>query len=364
MSTDEAAPSRVVVLASGWAGFNDAVFAELAARGVDLLVVYEDAVPDTAYARHRIAEHAEVLAWSEPPSGADLVRRVADFAPDVVLMQSWHHPFYREVVASVPSTTLRVLWMDNVWRATAKQWVGRAVAPLWIRRLFDCVMVPSDRTEFFARRLGFVEGDVIRGSLSADTTAFGSGPRDGAELAGRRRFLVASRLVHHKGADVLANAHARYRELVDDPWDLAVAGIGPMAALLTGAPGVDMLGFCQPDRLAEEMRRSSCLVVPSREEPYGVTVHEGAVSGLPIVSTYFVGAVPMFVQDGANGWVVPGGDAEAMAEAMARVSTRGADRLAAMSDVSRALGSRLSTRLVADHLLDELGRRHRELRRA
>lgn len=359
MSTDGATPARVVVLASGWAGFNDAVFAELAASGVDLLVVYEDAVPDTAYARHRIAERAEVLAWTEPPSGAELRRRVADFAPDVVLMQSWHHPFYREVLASVPPTTLRVLWMDNVWRATAKQWVGRAVAPWWVRRLFDCVMVPSDRTEFFARRLGFGEGDVIRGSLSADTTAFGSGPRDGAELQGRRRFLVASRLVHHKGADVLADAYARYRDLVDDPWDLAVAGIGPMADLLAAVPGVDLLGFCQPEQLAQEMRRSSCLVVPSREEPYGVTVHEGAVSGLPIVSTYFVGAVPMFVQDGANGWVVPGSDPEAMAQAMVRVSTQSAERLGAMSDVSRALGSRLSTDLVARHLMDDLGRRLR-----
>lgn len=348
---------RIAVLASGWAGFNDAVFSLLGERGVELLVVFEDAVADTDYVAHRIGEHAEVVAWTRPPSGDDLAERLRQFAPDAVLMHSWHHRFYRTAMAALPGTTLRVLWMDNVWRSTTKQWVGRAVAPVWVRRLFDCVMVPSDRTEFFARRLGFGEADVIRGSLSADTTCFGSEPRDGQELRERQSFLTATRLVHHKGADVLAEAYARYRDSTPSPWALTVAGIGPLRRDLETIPGVELTGFCQPHELAELMRRSSCLVVPSREEPYGVTVHEGAVSGLPIVSTYFVGAVPMFVQDGANGWVVPGGDAVALADAMARVASQPAERLAAMSDVSRALGSRLSTEGVATHLQEELDRR-------
>lgn len=353
---------RVAVLASGWAGFNDAACRELAGRGVELLVVTPSEAPDTAYTSHRLEEYAQVHLYQGEPADGEVARVVSSFAPDAVLMHSWHYGPYRETLRALPGTTLRVLWMDNVWRNVPKQWLGRAVAPWWVRSLFHCVMVPSDRTEFFARRLGFGEGDVIRGSLSADTTVFGSGPRDGEELATQRRFLAALRLVHHKGADTLADAYRLYRGLVDDPWDLQVAGIGEMADHFAGLDGVEMLGFRQPDELAALMRSASCFVVPSREEPYGVVLHEAAVSGLPIVTTYFVGAAPFFVQDGVNGWTVPRDDPQALAEAMARVSTSGSDRLAEMSDVSRAFGRRTSSADWARNLHEQLGRRTAQLR--
>ncbi|MET0448152.1 MAG: glycosyltransferase, partial [Aeromicrobium sp.] len=103
------------------------------------------------------------------------------------------------------------------------------------------------------------------------------------------------------------------------------------------------LGFRQPAELAVLMREASCLVVPSRIDPYGVIVHEGAVSGLPIVTTYKVGAAPGLVQDGQNGWVVAADDAEALATAMVRIGALDERRLGEMSDVSRALGSRTSS---------------------
>lgn len=353
---------RVAVLASGWAGFNDAACRELAARGVELLVVTPAEVADTAYTSHRVEQYARVHLWEGEPSRDEVTEVVRDFAPDAVLMHSWHFGPYRRAVKALPAGTLRVLWMDNVWRNIPKQWLGRAVAPWWVRSLFDCVMVPSDRTEFFARRLGFGEGDVIRGSLSADTGVFGSGARDGHELAGSRRFLAALRLVHHKGADTLAEAYRTYRTLAEDPWDLEIAGIGELASRFDGVQGVRLLGFRQPAELAALMRSASGFVVPSREEPYGVVLHEAALCGLPIVTTYFVGAAPYFVQDGLNGWTVPRDDPRALAEAMARVSAAPPERLAEMSDVSRAFGRRTSSAAWARNLEEQLSRRLRSLR--
>lgn len=353
---------RVAILATGWAGFNDAACRLLAERGVELLVVHEGDLPDTAYAGHTLQDYAQEHRWLGEPAPGEIARVLTAFRPDAVLMHSWHYRPYRDAIKALPTGTLRVLWMDNVWRGVPKQWLGRAAAPLWVRPLFDSVMVPSDRTEFFARRLGFGEADVIRGSLSADTTLFGSPPRTGDELASRHRFIACLRLVHHKGADVLADAYRRYRDHTDEPWDLHVAGLGEMAPAFDGIAGVEMLGFRQPPELAAMMREASCLVVPSRIDPYGVIVHEGAVSGLPIVTTYLVGAVPGLVQDGQNGWVVASGDADALATAMARMSAAGPARLGEMSDVSRALGSRTSSAGWARNLHEQLGWRLEALR--
>jgi glycosyltransferase involved in cell wall biosynthesis len=105
------------------------------------------------------------------------------------------------------------------------------------------------------------------------------------------------------------------------------------------------------------MRATSAFVLTSHIEPYGVVVHEAAASGLPILCSDFTGAVPSFVQDGYNGWVVPAGRVELWAQALRRMSSLEPARLAAMSEISRSLSRRLSPDGWALNLEEELERR-------
>src|SRR3954452_15128372 len=283
---------------------------------------------------------------------------VRAFDPDAGIMTSWNFsPAYRAVMKAVAPRVVRVLIMDNLWRAAPRQWLGRLTHRWYVDPVADAVLVPSDRTEFYARRLGFGPADIIRGSISADTDLFRSPPRSMEQFSGRGRFLYVGRLVHHKGADVLAEAYARYRTLVPDPWTLDVAGIGPLEPLLSRIDGVTLHGFLQPPEIADLMREVTAFVLTSHIEPYGVVVHEAAASALPILCTDFSGAGPTFVQDGVNGWLVPAGDAERWAEAMVRLSTQDPARLVRMSEVSAALSHRLDPDSWARHLSDELERR-------
>lgn len=355
---------RIAFLGNGMTGYLHAQYRELAALGHDLLVVQPGrpdlavgAMRDTAFSGLGTEEFARYVGWEEMDAET-LWGVLSDFRPDAVLMTSWNFSdAYRAVMKRLDASVVRVLVMDNLWRAAPKQWAGRGVHRWYLDPLVDAVMVPSERTEFYARRLGFDVADVIRGSLSADTTLFTSPPRDGAEIAGRGRFLYVGRLVEHKGADLLAEAYARYRELVAEPWALTVVGIGPLEPLLRGVPGVELLGFRQPREVAELMREVSCVVLPSHIEPYGVVVHEAASSALPLLCSDFSGVAAGMVQDGQNGWVVPASDAEAWAQAMARMSTLDAARLTEMSRISVAISQRISPRGWALNLAEELERR-------
>ena len=356
---------RIALLINGMTGYLQAELEALHALGHDLLVVTPGcpevsvgAMVDTAFGDLGTGRVAQVHAWQTPPEPASLVTLVADFDPDAVLMTSWNFDrSYRAVMKAVAARVVRVLIMDNLWRAAPKQWLGRATHRYYLRPIADAVMVPGERTEFYARRLGFGPADVIRGSISADTRLFGSSSRTADELGSRRSFLSVGRLVEHKGTDVLAAAYHRYRGLVDDPWTLDVVGIGPLEHLLCEVPGVTLHGFQAPDVVAGLMRRSACFVLPSHIEPYGAVVHEAAASGLPLLCTDFAGAAAGLVQDGANGWLVPSGDVERWTEAMVRMSALPAERLAEMSEVSRALATRLSPEGWARHLTEELQRR-------
>ena len=356
---------RIALLINGMTGYLQAEFEALHTLGHDLLVVTPGspevsvgAMADTAFGDLGTGRVARLHAWQTPPVPAALVTLVCDFDPDAVLMTSWNFdPSYRAVMKAVADRVVRVLVMDNLWRATPKQWLGRATHRWYVDSVADAVMVPSERTEFYARRLGFGAADVIRGSVSADTRLFRSSPRTADELGSRRSFLSVGRLVAHKGTDVLAAAYQRYRGLVDDPWALEVVGIGPLEHLLRDRPGVTLHGFRAPADVAELMRRVGCFVLPSHIEPYGAVVHEAAASGLPLLCTDFAGAASGLVQDGANGWLVPTGDVERWTEAMVRMSALPAERLVEMSEVSRALATRLSPRGWARHLTEELERR-------
>jgi glycosyltransferase involved in cell wall biosynthesis len=360
---------RIAMLCNGLTANQDVCYRALSELGNDLLLVYAGSQPGALFDSSGFGDYAERHVWEsdagiwegEPPPAEELVPLVRDFDPDVVFMMSWHGKGYRKVMQDQRGKALRILYSENIWHASPKQWLGRLTHRAYIDPLYDCAFVPCDRAEWFVRRLGFTPDRVMRGSLSADVDLFDRGPRSGEELAGRRRFLFSGRLVQHKRPDVLAAAYRRYREVVADPWDLVVAGVGPMAPVFEGIPGVVELGFVQPPLLADQMHQASAFILQSEIDYYGLVVHEAATAGLPLIVSEGVGAAPSFLQDGCNGWTVAPGDIASLADAMVRMSSVGADRLGSMSDRSRSLARRTSPQLYATNFHEEAERRLRAL---
>jgi glycosyltransferase involved in cell wall biosynthesis len=349
---------RIVFMQNGVLAYQDTCMRELAALGNDILIVCPASMEGYHFDGTRFGDYGETLMWDgEPPTPAELVRRVEDFRPDVVLMRSHKGKAYRAVMKAVKGDALRVLFMSNVWLNTPRQWIGRLTHRLYVDPLFEACYTPGERSEWFLRRLGFSGEQVIRGANSADVDVFERGPRTGAELAAKGRFLFSGRFIWHKGLEVLAPAYQRYRELVEDPWDLTLVGEGPLASLFHGVPGVEVRSFMQPTELADLMQDCSCFILASHVDFWGVVIHEAEVAGLPIIVSDGVGAVPYLVQDGFNGWVVAAGSVDDLTSALVRMSTAGEARLQEMSDGSRALATRLTPKIWARHFHEEVARR-------
>lgn len=355
---------RLALLTSGLTGYLDATLCALADRNVDMFVAAKMNRDNVAYEAFGIESRAQMWPWLEDPDPRELVERVNEFRPDAVMMHSWEFRPYRAVMRSLRGKAVRVLWMDNPWRETPRQWVARATSWAYLKPCFDAALVPSDRTEAFARRLGYSASEVIRGSLTANVPLFEAEPVSGGELRRRARFMSVMRMVHHKGPDVLAEAYAEYRGLVPEPWDLDVVGLGPLASVFDDIPGVRHHGFLQPPEVAELMKQVSCYINPSRIEPYGVVLHEAAAAALPLLTSDLVGAAPTMVQDGYNGWIVESDRPHLLAQAMARVSTSDDDRLAEMSATSHSIAQRLNPAGWARNLHEDLQRRVDALRLA
>lgn len=305
---------RVAYLQTAPSGYMDACLAALVnEQGASLFVTVPRGHPDAPYAETQVpAERRYPMESFDPdPHLVDALRR---FAPDITMVVSWHHPAYRRCLRSM-SSSLRILCMDNPWRATLRQRLGVAVAPRYIAPLYEMAFLPGDRQREFARRLGFADDRIMTGLYAADTSLFR--PTRPLRHPDRRRFVFSGRLVPEKGVDTLLDAYRRYRDSVAQPWELMVAGTGRMAQQIESVEGVVSLGFVQPDALPTVLDQGRFLVLPSTFEPWGVVVHEATSSGLGVICSEHVGAGDHLV-DARNGWVVPAGRPDALASAMCR----------------------------------------------
>lgn len=117
-----------------------------------------------------------------------------------------------------------------------------------------------------------------------------------------------------KGGDVLIEAFRSVRERCPDARLWIVGSDKP-----DDSPGVEVLGFVRDRRrIAELYSRASVYVMPSRFEPYGLSVTEAMAHELPCVVTR-VGGLAEIVIDGKTGLVVPPEDSASLADALARL---------------------------------------------
>ncbi|NED12477.1 D-inositol-3-phosphate glycosyltransferase [Streptomyces sp. SID9124] len=94
-------------------------------------------------------------------------------------------------------------------------------------------------------------------------------------------------------------------------------GLQKLAARLGIA---DVVRFHPPvgqDQLADWFRAASVLVMPSYSESFGLVAVEAQAAGTPVVAAA-VGGLPVAVRDGVSGFLVPGHDPAAYAQALER----------------------------------------------
>lgn len=101
--------------------------------------------------------------------------------------------------------------------------------------------------------------------------------------------------------------------------DVNVRMVGPqnprLVARLGGLPdNVKAVGVKRGEALREEFRRADMFVLPSVEDGSALVTLEAMLAGLPVVVSDQAGAA--LIEDGISGYVVPAGDADALAERM------------------------------------------------
>jgi glycosyltransferase involved in cell wall biosynthesis len=321
-----------------------AFFNQLAVtEGAKLLLIYRKPDSDAPVDRFDLS-FCEESAEDSPESRETLEACVREFSPDCILMSGWAHPHFMRIARKMRRTGVYVVAaIDNQWRGTLKQYLGILTASWFLKPSIDTFLVAGERQANFARRLGYEQ--VLYGYGTPDVEKFITA----IPVTSRPRgFLFVGRLIEVKNLPRLVQAYRVYRERVVDPWTLMIAGTGPVAPVFRGVPGVELLGFVQPESLPDVMKMARCLIMPSVFEPWGVAIHEGAAAGLPIIASYRCGATTALVRDGVNGFIVSP-DAQSIAAAMVRIHSSYEESLLDMSRASVTLATLWTPRRLAGY---------------
>ena len=164
---------------------------------------------------------------------------------------------------------------------------------------------------------------------------------------------MIGRLVPEKATDILAEAYRLYREKAADPWPLHVLGMVLSTAAWATRQGVTMSDFVQPEGLPEIYAPAGALVLPSRQDMWGVVALEACTAGLPVVVSDGCG-VSESLATPANGFTVRVGDAAGLAAALTAVAGATADQRRAWGAKSSEMARSYTPDQSAETLLSVL----------
>lgn len=231
--------------------------------------------------------------------------------------------------------------------------LARERGPEWLRPLkgrVSCIMAIS---RWSRDRLVELEVDpdrIVVHPIGIDLRDFEPRLRR-REVASRStepiHLLTVARLVPEKGLDVGLRAFAELKERLGTGrvrWEIVGAGPeeGPLRLMISElglADSVTLTGRMTGPAVRDRLDAADLFCLPSRDEITPTAILEAQAMRLPIVATD-VGAVSEVVQDGASGFLVPSGNASALALALERL-LKARERWEAMGDAGR--------RFVAEH---------------
>ena len=131
----------------------------------------------------------------------------------------------------------------------------------------------------------------------------------------KHMILAIGQFIHRKGFDVLMHA----AEELDPDVGIYIVG-GETTEEYSrlreelGLSNVHFLSFQKKERLALLYNAADLFVLPTREDIWGLVINEALAFGLPTITTDRCVAGLELIEDGVNGYVVPVGDAKALAE--------------------------------------------------
>ena len=332
-----------MILYTELAQYSIACFKELSRLDVKLLVVHW---PINAEAPFNLdLSFIDIHYSRDQLNVSELNRKVREFQPDIILCSGWLDYGYVRLCSKWKSQIPTVVTFDNKWTGSLKQRLAALASPFVIRRSFSHAFVPGEAQSKYAKKLGFDHHHIETGFYSADVAKFNQffEERQIEQIcsADSKRILYLGRYVEHKGVFEMWQAFRQFR-VEHEAWELWCVGTGDQYDNRAEYEGIKHFGFLQPDELLPILQQTVAYILPSHFEPWGVSAHEMAVAGFPLLLSDEIGSSEAFLKEGVNGFQFKHGSEEEILRVLVSIASLSQDELITMSQKSHDIGMKIT----------------------
>lgn len=259
---------------------------------IDIHIVYKSADNELAPFQFDFKKYNLFVYDESKYDLLNLKQLTEQINPKIIICNSWGVNKYLRTVKYYKGKCKTIMNMDNQFHGTLKQYLGIIYSNLYLRKLFDKVWVPGAPQKKFALKLGFNANSILTGWYVANESLFKKQEED---IRIKKRFVFVGRYIQIKGIEKLCNSFIKLQNKFPNTWELHCIGTGPLEATLKKHPNIIHHGFIQPVEMTKFIAEGGVFVLPSEFEPWGVVVHEFAMSGYPIICSSKVGSATEFI---------------------------------------------------------------------
>ncbi len=345
---------KIVILFPELAQYFMACVQELSSRANTELYIFRHQVQDEApFKFTNTSQNIHILNEDEYPY-SKLLDFVKTIEPDLIYCAGWSNKKYLQVTYKLRKQCTTLFGFDTKWTGTLKQKISTSIAKIPFKIIFDFVFVPGSEQQLLAQKLGFNDDVIIKNAYSADFDHFNdialrTLPQKKESFP--KRFLFIGRYKTLKGIFDLWNAFIELQKEAPSDWELWCLGAGEEFENRVEHPKIKHLGFIQPEDMEKFLRETGIYILPSHFEPWGVSVHEMAAAGFPMILSDEIGAKEVFLEHGENGFIFNAHNVEELKSIMKKFTNLSSEQIWKMSESSRQLATRITPQVWADSLL-------------
>ena len=278
---------------------------------------------------------------------------IEEISPKVIYTSGWIDKDYNRISKKWKKNIPIVVGMDNKWKGSIKQQLASVFSPFKVRDKYTHAWVAGPQQKVFAKKLGFSEDEILTGVYSADVNLFDAYKRKMVPIKHKKlphRFIYLGRYVEWKGIFEMWEGFKLLNSDERGDWELWCIGTGECYDKKVEAEGIQHFGFIQPEDLYEFMESTSVYILPSKKEPWGVSVHEFAAAGFPLICSKEVGAAATFVEGGRNGYLLENVSPKSIKAGMQKMIDKTDDELRAMGDESVKIAQEITPQKWVDQI--------------
>jgi glycosyltransferase involved in cell wall biosynthesis len=358
---------RVAIVHNIPISYKHLLFSALARKGLDFEVLFLASgskdrieVPDLLSSpyRFRTGFQGRYEALPRWHTASYVWRSLDEIRPGVVIISGW-----RDVGAwaakfwCIFHRRPHILWAESNHFDHPRVFWKELVKATFLRGFAAAQVYGTTNAEYLAE-LGIDSKKIWRKRAVADVELFKLAEQDGPRDHSPKVILFVGRLAPEKNLEFVLEAWQRLPLEVRQRLLLRIVGYGPLggslrlkAESLGLNDTVEFAGSRKHSELAEVYHSADIILLPSISEPWGLTVNEGMLCGLPAIASERCGCARDLINPG-TGWSFHHSDSAGFCRILEKIAAMPLDDLRTMGKNAAAVAREYSADNCAKIVMD------------